>query len=91
MRGVIADERRHVGFGVTRIREALEERGSDMDVLVSTLQEFTDDMMQMFMELADTLAGYGMDVNDVMGRVRRAQDTHWRRLGLPGAGAPTQG
>ncbi|MEW5850512.1 MAG: long-chain fatty aldehyde decarbonylase [Myxococcota bacterium] len=80
--GVVADERRHVGFGVTRVREILENQRERMDELVNRLGEMTEDMMAMFHDVASAMASYGMDVDDVMGRVKTAHATHRRRLGI---------
>lgn len=81
--GVIADERRHVGFGVVRVREVLEQQPQRVNELAEILEELSQDMMVMIEGLAQIIAGFGMDADVVMGRVRKAHTTHWRRLGLP--------
>jgi len=80
--GVLADERRHVGFGLTRVREVLENQPQRMDSLINTLGELSDDMMDMMQSVADAMTGWGMNVEDVMGRVKKAHATHRRRLGV---------
>jgi hypothetical protein len=82
LEGVIADERRHVGFGVTRVKEVLDGDPSRVDQLTNVLHELSGDMLHMVEGLANIMADFGMDPGLVMTRVRKAHETHWRRIGL---------
>ncbi len=89
---VLADERRHVGFGLVRLRELIEEDPSQKAHVEDTVAELSEEMMAIFEENADQMARLGIDPSEPMARVRGYHELHLKKLGLaptPGAAAPS--
>lgn len=82
---VLLDERRHVGFGLLRLRELLEEEPDRRAYVEDTVSELSGEMMQIFEENADNLARLGVDPDGPMNKVREYHAMHLRRLGLSDA------
>lgn len=79
---VLLDERRHVGFGLVRLREICDEDGARADYVRDTVVELSREMMAIFEENADNMARLGVDPTGPMERVRRYHGMHLRRLGI---------
>lgn len=79
---VLLDERRHVGFGLVRLREYCDESPEKRAYVEDTVGELSDEMMAIMGENADNMADRGMDPTEAMARVRRYHAMHLRRLGL---------
>jgi|GEM_PF-355633 len=84
---VLLDERRHVGFGLVRLREILEEDVHNRAMVEDTVSELSEEMMSIFEENADNMARQGLDPTDAMRRVKRYHGLHLHRLGLADAPA----
>lgn len=82
---VLLDERRHVGFGLVRLRELCEEQGESRAYVEDTVGQLSREMMAIFEENADNMARLGVDPSEPMSRVRRYHAMHLRRLGLSDA------
>lgn len=79
---VLLDERRHVGFGLVRMAQMLEDEPQHRALVQDTVAELSGEMMAIFEENADNMARLGVDPTDAMNRVRRYHGLHLRRLGL---------
>lgn len=79
---VLLDERRHVGFGLVKLREMVEESPEKRAYVEDTVGELSEDMMEIFAENADNMASIGIDPTEAMDRVNRYHAMHLRRLGL---------
>lgn len=79
---VLLDERRHVGFGLVRLRELCENGGEGRAYVQDTVGELSDEMMSIFEENADNMANLGVDPSEAMSRVRKYHAMHLHRLGL---------
>lgn len=82
---VLADERRHVGFGLVRLRALCDENAESRAYVEDTVGELSHEMMAIFEENADNMARLGVDPTEPMERVRRYHAMHLRRLGLSDA------
>lgn len=83
---VLLDERRHVGFGLVRLRELCDEAPESRAYVEDTVGELSREMMAIFEENADNMARLGVDPAEPMERVRRYHEMHLRRLGLEASG-----
>ncbi len=83
---VLLDERRHVGFGLVRLRELCDGDAEGRAYVEDTVGELSHEMMAIFEENADNMARLGVDPSEPMRRVRRYHAMHLRRLGLDSAG-----
>jgi hypothetical protein len=83
---VLLDERRHVGFGLVRLRELCEANPESRAYVEDTVGELSREMMAIFEENADNMARLGVDPHAPMERVRRYHEMHLRRLGLDAIG-----
>jgi ribonucleotide reductase beta subunit family protein with ferritin-like domain len=79
---VLLDERRHVGFGLVRLRELCQEDSSKRAYVEDTVAELSGDMMEIFEENADNMSRLGLDPAPAMERVRWYHQMHLRKLGL---------
>lgn len=79
---VLLDERRHVGFGLVRLRELCEEYPERAAYVRDTVLELSREMMAIFEENADNMAHLGVDPEVPMARVRRYHEMHLRKLGI---------
>lgn len=82
MRTVLLDERRHVGFGLLRLRQLLDNQPGKRAYVEDTLSELSGEMMAIFEENADNMASLGIDPNGPMERVRGYHALHLDRLGI---------
>jgi hypothetical protein len=82
---VLLDERRHVGFGLVRLRELLDDDPSARAYVEDTVGELSGEMMGIFEENADNMARLGVDPTGPMEKVRRYHAMHLRKLGLSDA------
>lgn len=82
---VLLDERRHVGFGLVRLRELCEDSPKSRAYVEDTVGELSREMMAIFAENADNMADLGIDPSEPMDRVRRYHAMHLRKLGLSDA------
>jgi hypothetical protein len=82
---VLLDERRHVGFGLVRLRELLDEEPGHRAYVEDTVAELSGEMMAIFNENADDMARLGVDPTGPMDNVRKYHSMHLRRLGLSDA------
>ncbi len=83
---VLLDERRHVGFGLVKLRELVDESPDKRAYVEDTVCELSENMMEIFEENADNMARLGIDPTEAMDRVNRYHAMHLRRLGLSDAG-----
>ena len=79
---VLLDERRHVGFGLVRLRELCDADPSARAYVQDTVGELSDEMMAIFEENADHMARLGLDADAPMARVRGYHELHLFKLGL---------
>jgi hypothetical protein len=79
---ILLDERRHVGFGLIRLRELLDEEPNRRAYVEDTVGELSDEMMAIFEENADHMARLGIDPSGPMNKVKRYHAMHLRKLGL---------
>jgi hypothetical protein len=82
LEGVLLDERRHVGFGLVRLRELCEKDSKHKAYVHDTVAELSEEMMNIFEENADDMARLGIDPTEPMDKVKRYHDHHLRRLGM---------
>lgn len=79
---VLLDERRHVGFGLVRLRELCEEDEDKGDYVRDTFVELSREMLAIMEENADHMTHLGIDPAQPMGKVRRYHEMHLRKLGI---------
>jgi hypothetical protein len=79
---VLLDERRHVGFGLMRLRSLLENQPERRAYVEDTVGELSDEMMAIFEENADNMARLGVDPTEPMKKVRAYHAMHLDRLGI---------
>lgn len=79
---VLHDERRHVGFGIVKLKEYLQESDENRAYVEDTMFELGEDMMTIFRENASRMADIGLDASAAMQRVERYHTSHLRQLGL---------
>jgi hypothetical protein len=82
---VLLDERRHVGFGLVRLRGLLEEEPQARAYVEDTMGTLSGEMMEIMEENADNMANMGLDPTEAMGRVKWYHGMHLRKLGLSDA------
>jgi len=82
LKTVLLDERRHVGFGLMRLRALLENQPEKRAVVEDTVYELSDEMMAIFEENADNMARLGVDPSAPMAKVRAYHAMHLDRLGM---------
>lgn len=82
LKTVLLDERRHVGFGLMRLRMLLENQPERRAYVEDTVGELSDEMMAIFEENADNMARLGVDPTEPMKKVRAYHAMHLDRLGM---------
>lgn len=82
---VLADERRHVGFGLVWLAEQCEKNPAKRAYVEDTVAELSDEMMAIMEENADNMSRLGVEAGDAMQRVRRYHALHLRKLGFSDA------
>ena len=82
LKTVLLDERRHVGFGLMRLRSVLEHQPDKRAYVEDTVGELSDEMMAIFEENADNMARLGVDPGGPMERVRAYHTMHLAKLGM---------
>ncbi|MDP2341678.1 MAG: hypothetical protein Q8O67_12035 [Deltaproteobacteria bacterium] len=82
LKTVLLDERRHVGFGLMRLRGLLENQPERRAQVEDTVGELSDEMMAIFEENADNMARLGVDPAAPMEKVRAYHAMHLNRLGM---------
>jgi ribonucleotide reductase beta subunit family protein with ferritin-like domain len=82
LKTVLLDERRHVGFGLMRLRALLENQPEKRAQVEDTVSELSDEMMAIFEENADNMARLGVDPSGPMDKVRAYHAMHLDRLGM---------
>jgi ribonucleotide reductase beta subunit family protein with ferritin-like domain len=82
LKTVLLDERRHVGFGLMRLRALLEAQPDKRGYVLDTLGELSDEMMAIFEENADHMARLGVDASLPMEKVRAYHSMHLEKIGL---------
>lgn len=82
LKTVLLDERRHVGFGLMRLRGLMEAQPEKRAFVQDTVGELSDEMMAIFEENADNMARLGVDASGPMDRVRGYHQVHLQKLGL---------
>lgn len=82
LKTVLLDERRHVGFGLMRLRALLDSQPEHRAVVEDTVAELSDEMMGIFEENADNMARLGVDPAAPMEKVRGYHFMHLHKLGL---------
>ena len=85
LKTVLLDERRHVGFGLMRMRSLLDNQPEMRGYVEDTVGELSDEMMAIFEENADNMAGLGIDPTGPMEKVRAYHHMHLHRLGMASA------
>jgi ribonucleotide reductase beta subunit family protein with ferritin-like domain len=84
LRTVLLDERRHVGFGLMRMRQLLEHQPERRPYVEDTMAELSGDMLSIMDENADNMAHMGVDATAAMKKVRAYHEMHLARLGIGG-------
>jgi hypothetical protein len=82
LKTVLLDERRHVGFGLMRLRGLLDAQPDKRALVEDTVGELSDEMMAIFEENADNMSRLGVDPSGPMTRVRGYHAMHLAKLGL---------
>ena len=82
LKTVLMDERRHVGFGLMRLRNLLDAQPDRRAQVSDTVAELSDEMMEIFKENADNMARLGVDPAAPMEKVRGYHHMHLAKLGL---------
>jgi hypothetical protein len=82
LKTVLLDERRHVGFGLMRLRALLDAQPDKRALVEDTVSELSDEMMAIFEENADNMARLGVDPSGPMDKVRGYHHMHLAKLGL---------
>jgi hypothetical protein len=83
LKTILLDERRHVGFGLMRLRMLLENQPERRAYVEDTVAELSDEMMAILEENADHMARLGVDPTEPMKKVRAYHAMHLDRLGMP--------
>ena len=79
---VLLDERRHVGFGLVRLRELCEEDTGKAEYVRDTFLDLSREMLSIMEENADNMTRLGIDPQQPMAKVRRYHEMHLRKLGI---------
>jgi hypothetical protein len=82
LKTVLLDERRHVGFGLMRLRSLLEHQPDKRAYVEDTVGELSNEMMAIFEENADNMARLGVDPTGPMQKVRAYHEMHLAKLGI---------
>ncbi|HEY1097621.1 MAG TPA: ferritin-like domain-containing protein, partial [Myxococcota bacterium] len=82
LKTVLLDERRHVGFGLMRLRSLLDHQPDKRAYVEDTVGELSDEMMAIFEENADNMARLGVDPTKPMEKVRAYHHMHLAKLGM---------
>lgn len=82
LKTVLLDERRHVGFGLVRLRQILDNDPNSRAYVEDTVGELSDEMMAIFEENANNMAEHGVDPTVPMERVRHYHKLHLQRLDI---------
>ena len=82
LKTVLLDERRHVGFGLMRLRALLDAHPEKRAMVEDTVGELSDEMMAIFEENADNMARLGVDPRSPMDAVRGYHTMHLAKLGI---------
>jgi ribonucleotide reductase beta subunit family protein with ferritin-like domain len=82
LKTVLLDERRHVGFGLMRLRALLESQPDKRAIVEDTVCELSDEMMAIFEENADNMARLGVDATLPMEKVRAYHRMHVEKIGM---------
>ncbi len=82
LKTVLLDERRHVGFGLMRLRGLLENQPNKRAYVEDVVGELSNEMMAIFEENADNMARHGVDPAVPMEKVRAYHAMHLGRLGM---------
>jgi hypothetical protein len=82
LKTVLLDERRHVGFGLMRLKGLLDAQPDKRALVEDTVGELSDEMMAIFEENADNMARLGVDPAGPMEKVRGYHHMHLAKLGL---------
>ncbi|HEY4222814.1 MAG TPA: hypothetical protein VGO62_15765 [Myxococcota bacterium] len=82
LKTVLLDERRHVGFGLMRLKALLDAQPDHRAQVEDTVGELSDEMMHIFEENADNMARLGVDPSAPMERVRGYHMMHLQKLGM---------
>lgn len=82
LKTVLLDERRHVGFGLMRLRALLDAQPDKRALVEDTVTELSDEMMAIFEENADNMSRLGVDPAGPMDKVRSYHHMHLAKLGL---------
>jgi hypothetical protein len=85
LKTVLLDERRHVGFGLMRLRSLLDHQPDKRAYVEDTVAELSDEMMAIFEENADSMARLGVDPTGPMQKVRAYHSMHLSKLGIVSA------
>jgi len=85
LKTVLLDERRHVGFGLMRLKSLLEHQPDKRGYVEDTVGELSDEMMAIFEENADNMARLGVDPTGPMQKVRGYHGMHLAKLGIASA------
>jgi hypothetical protein len=87
LKTVLLDERRHVGFGLMRLKSLLDHQPDKRGYVEDTVGELSDEMMAIFEENADNMARLGVDPTGPMQKVRGYHAMHLAKLGIATATA----
>jgi hypothetical protein len=87
LKTVLLDERRHVGFGLMRLKSLLDHQPDKRAYVEDTVGELSDEMMAIFEENADNMARLGVDPTGPMQKVRGYHAMHLAKLGIATATA----
>lgn len=82
LKTVLLDERRHVGFGLMRLKSLLDHQPDKRGYVEDTVGELSDEMMAIFEENADNMARLGVDPTGPMQKVRGYHAMHLAKLGI---------
>jgi hypothetical protein len=85
LKTVLLDERRHVGFGLMRLKSLLDHQPDKRGYVEDTVGELSDEMMAIFEENADNMARLGVDPTGPMQKVRGYHGMHLAKLGIVSA------
>ena len=67
---VLQDERRHVGFGLVKLREMMDKEPEKQSYVHETLSLLSQKMVAIFEENAQNMAQLGVDAQEAMMRVK---------------------
>jgi ribonucleotide reductase beta subunit family protein with ferritin-like domain len=82
LRTVLLDERRHVGFGLMRMRQLLEHQPDRRSYVEETMTELAGDMLEILEENAENMGSLGVDPQPAMDKVRAYHQMHLGKLGM---------